>query len=166
MCHASLWSTTVTFSLFSSPSASIHSQKPLSLWLYVSNASLYTLLLSSDHWIWEYSQFALVPHQVYSFIYLLLSLLHLFTKPRLETATHLHLYGKMYCIDKNNRRIFYFLQIFQMPFTSLVNPPKTGLIMRHSDCRFVFLFVIRIGDDSGRHKWDTQQGDTDTITYS
>lgn len=42
--------------------------------------------------------------------------------------------------------------------TILVDPPKTGLIMHHSDCRFVFLFVIRIGDDSGRRKWEAQQG--------
>lgn len=42
------------------------------------------------------------------------SLLHLFTEPWLETGTHLHLYGRMYCIDENNYGESLFLLIFQM----------------------------------------------------
>lgn len=70
----------------------------------------------------------------------------LFTEPQPEeTAAHLHLYRKMYCIAKHNPP----------------HPPhlphaaqKTGLVVQHVDCRFVFPIVIGQGDDSGRCEWD------------
>lgn len=126
VCHASQWRT-VTFSPFSSPK---HFLKPLSLWLYASLKceSLHTLTytLFSSCWVattgfrnqnnlsllWFHIKFILFIYSFLTFFFLLIPLL--FTEPRQETGVHLHLYGKMYCIDKNNRRIFISCSFFQM----------------------------------------------------
>lgn len=93
------------------------------------------------------------------FFYLFLSFfsfLHLFTEPRLETLICIFM-GRC-TVQTQTTGESLFPADFSDANTILVDPPKTGLIMHHSDCRFVFLFVIRIGDDSGRRQWEAQQG--------
>lgn len=127
VCHASLWSTTVTFSL------SLHHELPytpqspyLQCSVLVHKASpdthshTHSVVLPS-HWaettgfgnqsnlslLWFHTKFILL------FIPFFTSFLHLFTESQLETGPHLHLYGEMYCIDKNNRRIFISCRFFR-----------------------------------------------------
>lgn len=132
------------------------------IWLLVSHKRSSTqtvpFLLSSGHWIWG----------LYSFIYSsqpfsLISSFCLLSLNRRQALICIFM-GRCTVWAKTTGEFLYpadFSDINTIP----VGPPKTGLIMQHSDCRFVFLFVIGIGDDSGRCKWDAQQGGAGTLIY-
>lgn len=134
----------------------------LLFWLLVSHKRISTqtvpFLLSSGHWIWG----------LYSFIYSsqpfsLISSFCLLSLNRRQALICIFM-GRCTVWAKTTGEFLYpadFSDINTIP----VGPPKRGLIMQHSDCRFVFLFVIGIGDDSGRCKWDAQQGGADTLIY-
>lgn len=85
--------------------------------------------------------------------------LRLFAQPYLETNSHLHLYRKMHCMEGN----LYFLQIFLIQFWWVLQRQASSYCC---DCCFVFLFVIRMRDDSGWCMWEAQLGGKDAITYS
>lgn len=85
--------------------------------------------------------------------------LRLFAQPYLETNSHLHLYRKMHCMEGN----LYFLQIFLIQFWWVLQRRASSYCC---DCCFVFLFVIRMRDDSGWCMWEAQLGGKDAITYS
>lgn len=158
VCHASLRRTTVTFS----PPRPHHPpntpKSPCLFFLFFVFLFSVPFLLSSGHWIWG----------LYSFIYSsqpfsLISSFCLLSLNRRPALICIFM-GRCTVWAKTTGEFLYpadFSDINTIP----VGPPKTGLIMQHSDCRFVFLFVIRIGDDSGRCKWDAQQGGADTLIY-
>lgn len=151
-----------------SPSSSKHSQKPVSFFsclfgcVWVTNAAPHKLFPSC--WVVATGFGDFIPFFFYSSQPF--SLISSFCLPSLNRRRALIciFMGRCTVWAKTTGEFLYpadFSDINTIP----VGPPKTGLIMQHSDCRFVFLFVIGMGDDSGRCKWDAQQGGADTLIY-
>lgn len=81
----------------------------------------------------------------------------MFTDTRLEP--HLHLYEKdLLYKQKQQENPFFFFPSFYRPKNYSGQFSIDGPHHAHSDWRFVLLYVIRIGDASGRCKWEAEQG--------
>lgn len=79
--------------------------------------------------------------------------LYMFTEPWLETRSHLHLYRKMYCIDRNNRRIFISCRFFR----SEHNCGRSSEDRPHHATQWLLL-CFSVCDQNRKWLWLTQVG--------